>query len=184
MHDADRLFQTALRWLEEKYADFLFRTEHDVVTVLWAHMVKTAMTDRLPLSIDYERNLPTSVGRFQCDIVIFDLAQKPEICIEVKYEPSRTRPDIINRPLKHSLPKHLLPGHGLKQHRCDIERLPYYVRDCGATLAYAIMVDEDSYHRSRMDGSQIPNGTRWIEWRKTTAPSFNTAVMLSRYPVQ
>lgn len=182
MNDASRLFETALQWLRENYGDFLFRKEDDVVTVLWTQMVRRAKAENLAFYVDYEQNFPVSFGRLQCDIVVFDTDHRPLLCLEVKYEPSRKRPDIAKRALKHSRPQHLLPGHGLKGHRCDIERIPYYVHEVGAEVAYAVLIDEDSYHCSRMANLVLPLGTNWIRWGAKTSDGFDTAVMLSRFP--
>jgi len=156
MNDAARLFETALDWLRENYDDFLFRREDDVVTVLWGRMVRMAKAENLPLDVDYEQNFTVSFGRLQCDIIVFSAERKPLLCAEVKYEPARSRPDIAKRALKHSRPEHLLPGHGLKGHRCDIERIPHYVEEAGVEVAYAVLVDENSYHYSRMDKRTAP----------------------------
>ncbi len=184
MNDAVRIFESALDWLRDHYDDYLFRKEEDVVTVLWGQMVRMAGEENLPLVIDYEQNFPVSFGRLQCDIVVFGPGRKLLLCVEVKYEPARSRPDIVNRALKHSRPEHLLPGHGLKGHRCDIERIPYYVQEVGAEIAYAVLVDENSYHFSRMSKEQIPGGTSWIKWGAKTPEGFDTAIMISRFPSQ
>lgn len=182
MNDAARLFEAALDWLRDHYNDYLFRREDDVVTVLWGQMVRIAKTTGLPLEIDYETKFVVSCGRLQCDIVVFDADRKPVLCVEVKYEPARTRPDIAKRALKHSRPEHLLPGHGLKGHLCDIEKIPFYVNEAGAEVGYAVFIDENSYHYSRLEDGRLPKGTRWIQWRAKTSDGFDTAIMVTRVP--
>ena len=162
MNDAARLFETALEWLRENYDSFLFRREDDVVTALWAQMVRIAKAENLPFAIDYEQTFALSFGRLQCDLVVVGANSKPLLCVEVKYEPARVRPDIAKRALKHSRPEHLLPGHGLKGHFCDIEKISRYVEECGAEDAYAVFVDENSYHYSQMDVRRLPESTSWI----------------------
>jgi hypothetical protein len=184
MNDAVRVFESALDWLRDHYDHYLFRKEDDVVTVLWGRMVSIARTENLPLVLDYEQNFPVSFGRLQCDIVVFGPGRKLLLCVEMKYEPARSRPDIANRALKHSRPEHLLPGHGLKGFRCDIERIPYYVQEAGAEVAYAVVVDENRYHSSRMTEKQIPVGTSWIKWGAKTPDGLNTAIMVSRFPFE
>jgi hypothetical protein len=76
----------------------------------------------------------------------------------------------------------LLPGHGLKGHRCDIEKLPLYVEEAGAKMAFAVLIDENRYHYSRMTACRLPEGTSWIEWEAKTPDGFDTAIMVSRFP--
>jgi hypothetical protein len=162
MNDAALVFDSALDWLREHYDDFVFRNENDIVTVLWGRMVRIAKAEGLAYHIDYEHNFSVSFGRLQCDIVAFDAEGKPLVCIEVKFEPARTRPDTVKRDPKHGRPQHLLPGHGLKNHRCDIERLPFYVEEVGAQVAYAVFID--------------------VKWGPKAPDGFKTAVMVSRFP--
>src|SRR5687767_1404451 len=114
------LFEQSLEWLKDNYDTFLFRNEYDVVTVLWGHMVRAAKAQGLGIVVDYEQNVAIPTGRLQCDIVVFGEDGGILLGAEIKYEPSRTRPDIARRALKHGRSEHLLPGHGIKGHRCDI----------------------------------------------------------------
>jgi hypothetical protein len=182
MNEAAHLFESTLDWLCDSYDDFLFRNENDVVTVLWARMVKMAKSQGLPYDIDYERSYPMSSWRRQCDIVICGASGKPLVCIEMKYEPARTRPDIVKRQPKIGRLRYLLPGHGLTDWVCDIERLPMYVQEVGAEVSYAAFIDEDSFHHSGRDDVHLPGGTSWIKWGPKTPEGFKTAVMVSRFP--
>jgi hypothetical protein len=184
MTSAGQLFESALEWLRENYDQFLFRNENDIVTVLWARMVKVAKAQGLPFEVDYEQSFSVSSfeRRLQCDIVVFGTNRKPLACIEVKFEPARTRPDTALRAPKIGRIQHLLPGHGLKDHHCDIERLPLYVEKVGAEVAYAVFIDEDSHHHASFDSSQLPVGTSWIVWTPKARDGFKTAVMLAQFP--
>src|SRR5580692_7765993 len=92
MTPAGKLFESALEWLRENYDEFLFRNENDIVTVLWARMVKVVKAQGLPFEVDYEQSfsVPSFGRRLQCDIVVFGANRKPLACIEVKFEPART----------------------------------------------------------------------------------------------
>jgi len=183
MNAAATLFEEALDWLRDNYSSFLFRTEYDVVTVLWGCMVREAKAQGLAIQIDYEHYVKVAAGRKQCDIVA--LSSEGEILLgaEIKYEPSRTRPDIANRQLKHGRPQHLLPGHGVAGHLCDIEKVRMYVAEGRVPVAYAVLVDENSYHYGLMKREQLslPEGVSWVEWGARSPDSFETAIMIYRY---
>jgi hypothetical protein len=86
--------------------------------------------------------------------------------------------------LKHGRPQHLLPGHGIKDHLCDIEKARLYVHDGGVEIAYAVLIDENSYHYGLMKNASLtlPDGVTWIEWGAKTPDGFDTAIMIYRYP--
>jgi hypothetical protein len=184
MNPAALLFEQSLDWLRDNYDRFLFRTEYDVVTMLWGYMVRAAKAQERGIIIDYEHNVAVTSGRLQCDIVALSAKDEKLLCAEVKYEPSRTRPDVVSRKLKHSRPQHLLPDHGLKDHRCDIEKARLYVDQGRVQTAYAVLVDENSYHYGLMKSQQLtlPEGVSWIEWGAKTPDGFDTAIMIYRYP--
>ncbi len=84
------LFEAALAWVRDSYAQFGFVVERDLVWTLQKRLVSTASDSKVPYQIynDY----PLLPGH-RADLVIMDSAGGIVLAIEFKYEPSHKRPE-------------------------------------------------------------------------------------------
>ncbi len=137
----------------------------------------------LPLTIRNQHEIKTSLGKKKYDLAILDDKVRVLAVVEVKYEPSPSRPD-IPRVLKHFKWEHLVPGyHGKDIAFTDIEKVRTCVEEGNAEVGYAIFVDEGSHHYDRMPPNVVPDGVAWTRWGPGKAEAIDVSVMVGRFPV-
>jgi hypothetical protein len=156
---ASNLADAAIDWLRENFAQFPFVLERDVVWTLQMHLAKSIGAQSLPLRVfnDYpmfpgpRRGLPT-------DLAILNARKEVEVALEVKFEPSHNRPDI----LKTKLPVVSWGDAGVAK---DVKRVHEYVAQGKAHLAIALFIDEGSYFRRR----DPHPGSKWLDWGRAVS---------------
>lgn len=153
MNEATTLFEDAMAWLREHYADYRFFTERDIVWTVQMRLITEIDDQGLPYRVfnDY-RMLPGKRRGLSADLVILhdDLV---EVAIEFKYEPSHKRTDIP--PDKFDVVSWSSDGVGK-----DVQRVHEFVSKGKTGVAYAVFIDEGQHFRHR---SPHP-GSEWIEW--------------------
>src|SRR5579872_5529842 len=147
MQPAVRIVEDTLAWLQEHYEDHLCWNEADLVCVIWDCLRRRIAAGSLPLTVRNQHDLKftdqSKTSRKKPDLAILDLTGRTLVVVEVKYEPSRSRPE-ITAPPKISIWQHLIPGcHGAGM-QTDIEKVRKFVEAGHAEVGYALFVDEDS----------------------------------------
>jgi hypothetical protein len=95
--EATELFERAMGWLQENYANFQFFVERDVVWTMQTYIIRQIKEQGLPYRVFNDFPLLPGNRRSLCaDLAILasnknDLA---EVAVEFKYEPSHRRSGI------------------------------------------------------------------------------------------
>lgn len=100
MKEALTVVRDALDWLREHYSEFRFYVERDIVWTLQRRLVE-AMALHLPrmrVFNDYPM-LEGKKGHILADLALVDANNCARAVVEVKYEPSHSRPDILKQKL-------------------------------------------------------------------------------------
>jgi len=182
MNDATRLIDDTILWLQEHYGDHPCWNEADVVSVIWDYARRLILARKLPLTIRNQHEIKTSLGKKKYDLAILDDRGLALVVVEVKYEPSPSRPD-VPRVLKHFKWEHLVPGyHGKDIAFTDIEKVRRCVEEGKADIGYAIFIDEGSHHYQRMPANVLPDGVVWRRWGPGTTEAIEVSVMVARFP--
>jgi hypothetical protein len=178
MNDAVRLIDETILWLREHYEDHPCWNEADLVSVIWNYVRRLIIAKGARLTIRNQHRLKPR-GKPTVDLAIVDAKQRVLAVVEVKFEPSPSRLDIVE-PLKHSHWTHLLPGdHGIVT---DIEKVRTCVEQGQADVGYAIFVDEGSHHHRGMLATVLPNGVAWSRWGPGKTEAIDVSVMVARFP--
>lgn len=112
------------------------------------------MEHQLPLTVydDYPI-LAGSRRSISSDLALVDQYGGVELAVEVKYEPSHRRHDIL--PAKFPVVFWGKEGVGR-----DVQRICSFVEQGGVKAACAVFIDEGGYYRRR----DPHPGSRWIDW--------------------
>jgi hypothetical protein len=169
---ASELAEEAIRWLQERYDQFSFYQERDLVWTIQSHLVAEIRRRDLDLRVwnDYPMFRQGRQAE-SADLVLQAADGTIKVAIEFKYEPSHTRPDIQRR----KLPVVFWNSEGVAR---DIERAQRFVAEGWAEVAYAVFVDEGSHFRHR----EAHVGSRWIDWQARTPDGHKVAMLWSRWP--
>ena len=163
--NATELFENAMDWLCQHYAEYRFFAERDIVWTVQTHILRNIEEACLAYRLinDY-----TLLGRVRADLVILD-GNQVEVAVEFKYEPSHARSterggDIWPTKLDPSVVFWTGNGSVAK----DVQRVQQYVEEGKATTAYSIFIDEggEFSHRTPHPGSEWRNwgDGRWVLW--------------------
>src|SRR5690242_16270653 len=95
--EATELFENAIGWLQQNYANFQFFVERDVVWTIQMYLIKQIKERDLPYKVfnDFPI-LPGSRRSLSADIAILNSNENDlvEVAAEFKYEPSHRRSDV------------------------------------------------------------------------------------------
>jgi hypothetical protein len=161
-----------MRWLRERYADFRFFSERDLVWTVQRRLAGEIERQSLPYRVfnDYPP-LPGKYRRRSADIVLVPTPITPPgrspagkwaaspavaVAVEFKYEPSHARDDIWPTKLPVVMWAEVLQ---------DITRLYEFIEQERALVAYALFVDESGTFRHRAPA--LPGD--WQDWERSVA---------------
>ena len=168
MPTAAELFENALAWLKERYEDYRFFQERDLVWVLQTRLAGKIASQCLPYRVFNDYGI---IGVGRADLALLDSGDSVAVAAEFKYEPSHARNakqggDIW--PTKFPVVFRDKDGSVEK----DVQRTRNYVGLGKAKVAYSIFIDERGHFRAR---DPFP-GSEWVDW-----PS-GVSVLWSRMP--
>lgn len=148
------LFENAMAWLQEHYAEFRFFMERDVVWTVQRQIIREIEGNNLPYRVFNDDSL---LPRTRADLVIFDSAGSAEVAVEFKYEPAHSRGvdrggDI--RPSKFPVIT------DWKEVEKDFQRIQQYAEQGKVKAAYALLIDEGSH----FSHNSAPPGGEWRDW--------------------
>ena len=151
---ATDLLENALEWLRENYSNFRFFAERDVVWTVQMRLIKVIEAQQLPYTVfnDYPI-LPGKRRSLSADLAILSRDGSVQVAVEFKYEPSHSRRDILSS-------KFPVVSWGADGVGKDMNRVQEFVAKGKARVAYAVLVDEGGYFRSR---PPHPGG-KWVDW--------------------
>ena len=166
--EASDLFESALRWLQGRYAGFRFFAERDVVWTLQLRISQEI--ERAGLRYRVFNDYTISRG-IRADIVILD-GDSVEVAAEFKYEPSHARRadsggDIWPSKLDPSVV--FWTGDGSVEK--DVQRVHKYIEQHNAKVAYSIFIDEGSHFSWRPPHPR----SKWIDWGRDVSVHWSQA---------
>ena len=150
--DAAKLFESAMHWLRQHYADYRFFTERDIVWTVQLRLLAEIESRGLPFRVFHEYTMPSGD---RADIVIFE-RDEVAVAVELKYEPDHAR----SADRGGDIPKSKFDVVARKEVETDVLKAQKYVRQKAAKVAYAVLIDEGGWHRRRL----TPDGCEWQDW--------------------
>ncbi len=164
------MFENAIRWLRDTYDDQPYFVERDVVYTVQLHLWERIRERKLDWSVfnDYPM-LPGARRSLSADIAIRTAAGDVLLAAEFKYEPAHHRADLL---------AHKFPVIGWADPLKDIGRIREFVTAGKAPVAYAVLVDEGRFFRSR----EAHAGSKWIDWEARTPDGHAASILWARWP--
>lgn len=155
--------------LRDSYDEHRFFVERDLVCAVQLDLWERIRARRLGWSVfnDYPM-IPGPRRAFSADLAIRDPDERILLAVEFKFEPDHRRSDLL---------AHKFPVIGWGDAQRDIERIRQFVDEAAAPAAYAILVDEGRFFRTR----EAHPGSDWIDWA-TPRGDNGPAVLWSRWP--
>jgi hypothetical protein len=153
VQEADRITQEAIDWLRKRYDDFRFFLPRDVAWTLQTRLLSLAAASPLDIRVfnDYLM-LPGRPRAIYADLALLGPDDSVALALEVRYEPSHARPDILSSRLPL-----VFWGEGVVN---DVQRVREFARREAAASARSLFVDEGGHFRSRTP----PPGSAWHDW--------------------
>ncbi len=170
--EAAEIFKSSLRWLQDKYADYRFYTERDIVWTIQRRITEEIRRAGLPYRVFNDHTI-FKRPRTGTDLAILDERDSVEVAVEFKYEPSHVRRadrggDIWPSKLDPSVV--FWTGEGSVEK--DVQRIREYVERGLVKEAFSVFVDEGGRFRSRRPHS----GSEWIDWSRDVSILWSHAV--------
>ena len=152
--DAAKLFESAMHWLRQHYADYRFFTERDLVWTVQLRLLAEIESRALRFHVSHEYTvLPRNIA----DLVILE-GDDVAVAVELKYEPDHSRSaDRGGDILKSKLDPSVVDWTAVEN---DVVKAQRYVTQRAAKVAYAVFIDEGGWGRRR----PIPDGCEWRDW--------------------
>jgi hypothetical protein len=162
---AEGLFGDALVWLGKTYSEHRFFLERDLVWTLQRHIIRAIEEHSLPYRVYGDYPMPSGLHRSQsADVAILDDSNTVLLAAEFTYEPDHKRVDYpVGR-----FP--LCPWGDIEK---DWSKVKRFVRHGKAQVAYAVLVDEGGYFRTRV----APGGVVWLRWSSEGRPKAGALVL-------
>ncbi len=151
---APELFEYSIRLLKQRYPNYRFFTERDVVWTVQMQLIKYIEHHDLPYRVFNDYGLGS---RRRADLVILD-NDSVEVAVEFKYEPSRNR----NSNAGVDIPATKFPVVFWEEVQKDVKRVQDFVKLKQSNVAYSVFIDEGSAFNWR----EAPAGSEWISWHK------------------
>ena len=151
------LFESALQWMQERYTDFRFFAERDIVWTLQLRISLEIEGGGLPYRVFNDHTIFRGT---RTDLAILD-GDSAEVAVELKYEPSHARRadrggDIWPSKLDPSVV--FWTGEGSVEK--DVQRIREYVDRGSVREAFSVFIDEGCHFRWR----DPHPGSEWIDW--------------------
>jgi hypothetical protein len=173
---ASALFEEALDWLRERYGQYEFWVERDLVWTVQTQL-RTLISERsLPYEVFNDYPMLTGPRRARsADLVIRNAGKDALVAAEFKYEPSHQRPEFVALPGK--LPVVFWGVDGVAK---DVARIREFVEAGAARIGFAVFIDEGRYFRHR----PAHPGAAWRDWNASGPGSPSPSVLWARWPPQ
>jgi hypothetical protein len=169
---AAMLFEETMAWLRERYDEFEFWVERDLVWTTQSGIRQVIRERSLPFGALNDYPLLRGARRARSsDLVIRDSCQAVLMAIEFKYEPSHRRTEL----LPGKLPVVFWGNDGVAK---DVQRNREFVEQGVARAAYAVFIDEGGYFRHR---SAHP-GSAWQDWPPSRRGGHQVSVLRACWP--
>jgi len=173
--NASALIEEAVDWLREHYRQFEFWVERDLVWTVQTHVRQVVAERVLPYLVlnDY----PMLAGPRRAVLADLVIREKPSgamVAVEFKYEPAHWRTEFMATPGK--LPVWVWGADGVAK---DMGRIRMFVDEGGASVAFALLIDEGRHFRHR----PVPPGSWWVDWDAPAPGGSAPSVLWSRWPV-
>ena len=157
--EAVELFESTLRWLQNRYRVYHFYKERDVVHTIYCRVVQQIKEADLPYRMKKEY---TVLECTRTDLAIL-AGDSIEVAAEFKYEPSHKRRtdrggDISPSKLDPSVVYWTEFGEGSVEK--DVQRVRDYVERGNVKTAFSVFIDEGGRFRH---GDPHP-GSEWVDW--------------------
>jgi hypothetical protein len=164
------MFEDAVRWLRDTYDDHPYFLERDVVYAVQVYLWEQIRVRGLDWSVfnDYPM-LPGQRRSFSADLAICSPIDGVLLAAEFKFEPDHGRPDLL---------AHKFPVIGWADPLKDIERIREFVSARQALVAYAVLIDEGRFFRTR----DAHPGSEWIDWDSRTPDGHAVSILWARWP--
>ncbi|MEO9028979.1 MAG: hypothetical protein ABI413_09205 [Ktedonobacteraceae bacterium] len=170
--EASELFENAIVWLRQNYAQFQFFAERDVVWTLQLYLIRQINECNLPYRVFHGYTITfDDRSTKNVDLVILNEKGTVEVAAEFKYEPSHHRKDF----LKTKFPVVLWP-EAVK----DVVGVQNIADQRKASAAYSVLVDEGRHFLYK----PLPPGTAWKHWDTDDATSHQASLLWLRLPNQ
>lgn len=149
---ADSLFLGSLEWLAHAYSCREFFVERDVVYSLQQDLRDRLAADGRGWRVYNDYPMINGPRRaFSADLAVISPTRAVVLAAEFKFEPCRRRDDVLAAKLPVTVWADILK---------DVDRVETFVRGGYATIAYAILVDEDRRYAAR-DTSRFSQTQQW-----------------------
>ena len=152
--EAAELFEDAMAWLEEHYAEFRFFAERDVVWTVQTQIIREIEDNNLPYRVFNDDSL---LPHTRADLVIFGSDGSAEVAVEFKYEPAHSRSANRGGDIRPSKFPVIADWDEVEK---DFQRIQNYVDQGKVKTAYALLLDEGNYFHSK----PAPPGGEWRDW--------------------
>jgi hypothetical protein len=147
--------EDAIAWLRRHYRDQTFYCERDVEAVMQRRVVDLISEERLPgLRVRRNRHIRGPSAK-QVDLSVEDSAGGVVLAMEVKYEPSPARPDVVRADGRR--PESVTDWAEIRR---DFESLRTLVQHGAVGTAVAILIDEGG----RLSSNAGPANGVWESW--------------------
>ena len=137
MNEAAQLFEDTLTLVLNTFTSHRFVKERDIEWTIYKYLIDRIESQVLPYRVLDGHTMLTHPSKVSADLVILTPADAVEVAIELKYEPHNKRKDIASGKF---------PRYDYREIVEDVEKIQTYVRQRLAREAYAILIDEGSYH--------------------------------------
>lgn len=168
MSATEEIFSCTLSWLQQNYFNFQFYTERDIVWTIQQQFAQLVKDRRFNLRVFTDYPILFNDNRARVDLALIDENNSIVLALELKYEPSHRRKDIL--PTK-------FPVVSWAEVKKDIERIRHFVEVGKAQAAYSILIDEGGYFRKQLI---ITDHSSWIDWYDVAGSQYPVALLLSK----
>lgn len=167
---ASGMFEDTIRWLKDSYDDRTYFVERDLVYSVQMHLWQELRDRGLDWAVfnDYPM-LPGARRSLSADLAIRSGDLQVVLAAEFKFEPAHDRADLLT---------HKFPVTGWSDSLKDIARIKEFVTTDRAAVAYAVLVDEGRYYRTRAPHAD----SEWIDWDARTPEGRPVSILWSRWP--
>ena len=164
------MFQDVIAWLRDTYDDRTLFVERDLVYTVQVRLWREVRERGFDWSVFNDYPMLPGPRRALCaDLAILSGRGDGLLAAEFKFEPSHSRADLLT---------HKFPVIGWADSLKDISRIREFVSAGKVPIAYAVLVDEGRFFRSR----QAHDGGEWVDWDARAPTGHAVSILWSRWP--
>lgn len=163
----DEIILCTLDWLQHNYFRYRFYTERDIVWTIQSCAAKLVEERQLNFKVFNDYPITFNDKRARVDLAFVDESNLIVFALELKYEPSHRREDILQTKF---------PVVFWNEVKKDIERIHYFVESGQVQAAYSLLIDEGGYFRKRPPAER----SNWIDWNNEGINQSPVSILLSK----